>query len=217
MYAGCSIRAREGERWRRSALSRNRRQAEKHVGANDGGIRGHELTLIVPDDELRLPIPERIDERDLIAHHVERQERRGIRVEGSVPANRAPIPAAVRRDHVVTRVGDRRHHFAPAVGQVRKPVEQQYERPPLRPCLEHVDGEAVDVRHEPRCDARGKRVVAVRRQLLEGRHCRDLFGAAADAIATPPSAEAPARNSRLESPGVAVPFMVPPWALPARR
>src|SRR4029434_9219486 len=37
-------------------------------------------------------------------------------------------------------------------------------------------------------------------------------GAAADAIATPPSAEAPARNSRLESPGVAVPFMVPPCA-----
>ena len=53
-------------------------------------------------------------------------------------------------------------------------MEQQYERPPLRPCLEHVDGEAIDVRHEPRFDARGKRVVAVRRQLLEGRHCRDL-------------------------------------------
>src|SRR4249919_2432080 len=35
-------------------------------------------------------------------------------------------------------------------------------------------------------------------------------GAAADAIATPPIAEAFARNSRLESPGVAVPFMVPP-------
>src|SRR6188508_1644050 len=37
------------------------------------------------------------------------------------------------------------------------------------------------------------------------------IGAAADAIATPPSAEAPARNSRLESPGIAVPFMLPPW------
>src|SRR4030095_7380239 len=35
---------------------------------------------------------------------------------------------------------------------------------------------------------------------------------AADAIATPPSAEAPARNSRLESPGVAVPFILPPCA-----
>ena len=169
-----SFRACERERWRCAARRRNRRQAEKHVGSNDGGIRGNELTLIVPDDELRLPVAERIDERDLVAHHVERQERRGIRVPGSVPANRAPIPAAVRRDHVVTRVCERRHHFAPAVAQVRKPMEQQYERPPLRPCLEHVDGEAVDVRHEPRCDARGKRVVAVRRQLLEGRHCRDL-------------------------------------------
>src|SRR5881394_584580 len=35
-------------------------------------------------------------------------------------------------------------------------------------------------------------------------------GAAADAIAAPPIAEAPARNSRRESPGVAVPFILPP-------
>src|SRR5262245_47786436 len=34
--------------------------------------------------------------------------------------------------------------------------------------------------------------------------------AAADATAMPPSAEAPARNSRLESPGVVVPVMSPP-------
>ena len=157
-----------------AARRRHRRQAKKHVRANDGGIRGNELTLIVPDDELRLPVAEGIHERDLVAHHVEGQERRGIRVPGSVPANRAPVPAAVRRDRVVTRVGERRHHFAPAVAQVRKPMEQQNERPPLRPRLEHVDGEAVDVRHEPRFDAHGKRVVAVRRQLLEGRHGRDL-------------------------------------------
>ena len=36
--------------------------------------------------------------------------------------------------------------------------------------------------------------------------------AAADAIVAPPSADAPARNSRLESPDVAVPFMLPPCA-----
>src|SRR5262245_12124366 len=38
-------------------------------------------------------------------------------------------------------------------------------------------------------------------------------GAAAAATATPPNTEAPARNSRLESPGHAVSFMVPPYAL----
>src|SRR5262247_3209032 len=37
-------------------------------------------------------------------------------------------------------------------------------------------------------------------------------GAAEDAIAPLPSAEALARNARLDSPGVAVPFMVPPCA-----
>jgi hypothetical protein len=146
--------------------ARHRRQAEKHVRTNDGGIRGHELTLIVFDDELRLSVAERIDERDLIAHHVERLERRGIRAPGSVPANRAPIPSAVRRDDVVPGVGERRHHFAPAVGQVRKAMKQQCQRPSVRPCLEHVDGVVI---------------CAV---------------AAADAIATPPSAEAPARSSR---------------------
>jgi hypothetical protein len=37
-------------------------------------------------------------------------------------------------------------------------------------------------------------------------------GSGRSAIATPPSAEAPARNSRLESPWLAVPFMLPPCA-----
>ena len=46
-------------------------------GRTMGGISGHQLALIVPDDELRLAFSERKDERDLVAHRVERQERRG--------------------------------------------------------------------------------------------------------------------------------------------
>src|SRR5262249_58678562 len=60
-----SFRASERERWRCGALPGHRRQAEKHIGTNDGGIRGHELTLIVPDDQLRFSVAERVDERDL--------------------------------------------------------------------------------------------------------------------------------------------------------
>ena len=80
-------------------------------------------------------------------------------------------------------------------------MEQQYERPPLRPSFEHVNGEAIDIRHEPRFDARGKRVVAVRGSFSKGAVVVICGGAAADAIATPPSAEAPreTRVSRVQA------------------
>ena len=174
MYAGFRSAPCEGERWRCAARRRDRRETEKHVGPDDCGIRGDQLTLIVPDNHLGLAIAERIDERDLIAHHVEREERRGVRLPGFVPANRAAKPAAVRSDHVIASVRDRRHDLAPAVAQVRKTVEQQHQGPALRSRCDHVHGESIDVRHQARSDSGRKGVVAVRRQLLERRHCRDL-------------------------------------------
>jgi len=75
-----------------------------------------------------------------------------------LPARGAAIAALIGCDHVKARLGQRQHHLAPAVGQLRKTVQQQHARAPrcIEAGFEHVHGQAVAVVDLARADARGQ-------------------------------------------------------------
>ena len=156
----------ERERWRPAETSADEREAGKHVGPDKCAQGGHERALVVAHHHRGTAIAERIDQRDLVAHHVEREKRLGISVPGIVPAGGAAKAATVRGDHIITRGGHGRHHLAPAIGKVRKTMKHQHQRPArrLKACLQDVHRQAIDVRDETRPDSGRKRAVAIGRQ-----------------------------------------------------
>ena len=99
-----------------------------------------------------LPIPQRIDQRQGIAHQIEEPERDEIAVIVVIPACGAAVTALVRCDDVVTRVSQVRHDLAPAVGEFGETVQQQKARPVLAviPGFEDMHAQTVDIFDEPR-------------------------------------------------------------------
>ena len=91
-------------------------------------------------------IPQRRDQSQRITDQVEHAKRGKVGVVAIVPAGGPPVPALVGRDHVIPGFSEREHHLAPAVGEFRKPVQQQEARPATR-CVagfEEMHVEAVD-------------------------------------------------------------------------
>jgi len=81
------------------------------------------------------------------------------------------VAAQVRRDNVIAGSGNRQHHLAPAVRELREPMHQQHRGAPraLVSRFEHVHADSVDVLEHPRADAtrqhrRGQRTVLRRRR-----------------------------------------------------
>ena len=54
---------------------------------------------------------------------------REVAVVAAVPAGGAAIAALVGREDVEAGRRERRHHLAPAIGELRKAVQQQHARP----------------------------------------------------------------------------------------
>ena len=100
-------------------------------------------------------VAERRDQAERFSHGVQRAVV-AVALEGVVPAGREAVSPEVGGNHVIARRGQRHHHVSPAVGELRKPVEQQKGRPvpAFETGLERVDREPVDVAHEPGPDAR---------------------------------------------------------------
>ena len=107
------------------------------------------------DHRRDLAVPEHRDEAQRVAYRVEQAERPQVDVEIGAPAGGAAVAALVRRDDVVAGIGQRRHHFAPGIGDFREAVQQQHQRPPRRgvPGLEDMHVEAVDVADKAGADA----------------------------------------------------------------
>jgi len=114
-------------------------------------------------------VPQRVDQPDGVARHVENAKRIRVGVVGVVPAGGAAVAALVGGDHVIAGVGEGRHHFAPAVGEFWESVHHQNERPArrLEASFQDVHGQAVHVGDVARANAGGKRAAAVRRKLRE--------------------------------------------------
>ena len=91
-------------------------------------------------------VAERRGQRQQVADAIERRERRQVVVELHLGAAAAAVAALVGRHHVEAGLGQRQHHLAPAVGQLREAVDQQQPGPvaALVAGLEHVHRDAVD-------------------------------------------------------------------------
>src|SRR6185295_3931154 len=88
-------------------------------------------------------------------------------VVASVPAGGLAIAALVGRDDVKAGLRERRHHLAPAEGELGKAVQQQHRRPARLACLEHVHDEAVYAVDAARAQAGG--------QVLQSRKMRSAL------------------------------------------
>ena len=71
---------------------------------------------------------QRVDQRHHVAHAIERRERRQVLIERDVGAAAAAVAALVGGDDVVARLRQRQHHVAPAIAELREPVDQQHGR-----------------------------------------------------------------------------------------
>ena len=130
----------------------------EHIGTYQGAPRGDEGPIIVSDHRGGAAIAEREREPEHIAHRVQKAEGPQVRVVICAPAGRAAVAAQVRRDHMKAGSRDRRHHLAPRIGHLRKPVQHQNQRAvrTIETSLEDVHAQAVDAVDEPRTDTRRK-------------------------------------------------------------
>ncbi len=101
-------------------------------------------------------VPQRRDQSRRIPHRVQQAERRQIVIEIGAPPGRPPIPALIRRHDIISRRGQPRHHLAPRIRDLRKPVQQEEQRPVRRAGLEDMDPQPIDAVDKARADAAGE-------------------------------------------------------------
>ncbi len=119
------------ERQRRRAGKRraHQRYRAEHVRPQQRAPGRDGRAEIVPDDCRRPSGSRARHQPERVAHQVEHAEAGEVAVVVGVPAGGAAIAALVRRDHVIARFRQRQHHFAPAVGEFGKAVQQQHAGP----------------------------------------------------------------------------------------
>ena len=100
---------------------------------------------VVAHDHCDRVIAQRMDQGDLVAHLVEGKKLDEVRIKGIVPAGGATVAAKVRRDRIIARGGQRRHHLAPAITKVWKTVQQEHERLARSASLNDVHRQAIDI------------------------------------------------------------------------
>ena len=158
---GAALRGAERQHRRAGKRRAHQRHRAEHIRPHQRAIGRDRRAEIVPDHGRDRAMAEREGERQRIFHDVENAERREVAVVGSVPAGGAAIAALVRCNDVKSGCRQRQHHLAPAIGELRKAVQQQDARPAsgFVTGLQHVHREAVDVVDETRADAARQRKV----------------------------------------------------------
>ena len=144
------------ERQRRRAGERraHHRDRAEHVRPDQRAPGRDRAAEIMADHGIDGAIAESGDQPERVAHEIRQAERGEVAVVIGVPSRGAAIAALVRRDDVIAGFGKRQHHLAPAIGKLRKAVQQQEARAAacLEAGLQHVHGEAVDVLDGARTD-----------------------------------------------------------------
>jgi len=94
------------------------------------------------------------DQSERIANHVERAEGSEVGFVARVPAGGTAEAALIRRDCVITRLGQPHHDLAPAIGEFGKAVKEQDAGAVRRfePGFQYVHFQSVDVFEEARAD-----------------------------------------------------------------
>lgn len=151
-------------------------------------------------DHRRNPgVTDGVEQPQHVAHQVQHAKATEVAVIIRVPAGGAAIAALVGCDDVVARLGQRRHHLAPAIGQLRKAMQQQKAGPPR--CLEarfqNVHAEPVAVLHQSRGDPRRQSGPVHRTNRVHGNPPRFPWTGYA-VFSVSPSASSGVRESRAE-------------------
>src|SRR6476620_5368219 len=104
----------------------------------------------MPYDHRHAAIPERVDEPEGIAHALHGPPRPEAVVKRDVRTAAAPVAAMIRCHHVVAGLGQRQHHLAPAIRQLRITMHQEHQWPTalLEASLQDMHGDAVVVVYE---------------------------------------------------------------------
>ncbi len=102
----------------------------------------------MPDHHRYRAVAKRVDQPDGVARHVENAKRVRIGVVGIVPANGTAISALIGGDHVIPGGRQRRHHLAPAIGELRETMQEQDRRSARRfeTSLQNMHRHAVHIR-----------------------------------------------------------------------
>ncbi len=116
------------------------------------------------------PVTERRHQSQGIAYQVQHAKRADIAIVVTVPARGTAIAALIGRDHVITGLRDRQHHFAPTVRKLRKAMQQQHARSSRRLVarLQDVHPQTVDVVDKARADAPRQGILGITSELT---HC----------------------------------------------
>ena len=95
----------------------------------------------------------RCHQANRIARQIQHTEGCQIAVVIGVPASGVAIAALVRGDHVVAGCRQREKNLAPAIGKLRKTMQQQQAGTARLAGFQHMHGEAVDAGNLPGADA----------------------------------------------------------------
>jgi hypothetical protein len=133
----------------------------------------------VTSDQCNLPIAESQNETKGVPDGVQDPEGSEIAIKVGVPALGAAVTPLIGRHDMELLRCERQHHLSPGIGELRKAVQQQNQRPAARLMtgLEHMHIEAVDVARKAGADAAGKRGTVQRRQISHARLLWDGTGA----------------------------------------
>ncbi len=113
----------------------------------------------MPDHCRDRAIPERKHQADRVPHDVAEAERAQIAIIAAIPTDGTPVAALVGSNDMKPRIGKRHHDLAPAVCELRKPMQQKETGPVsgFVACLQHVHRQTVDPVHKARAHAGGQR------------------------------------------------------------
>ncbi len=105
-----------------------------------------------------LAVTERPDHAECVAHGVQQAEAAQVAVISAVPTGRATVAAQVGGDDVEAGGGERRHHLAPGIGELREAVQEKDEGAAggFVAGFQDVNAQSVDAVEEAGADAGGQ-------------------------------------------------------------
>jgi hypothetical protein len=131
----------------------------EHIGSDERTPRRNRCSEIVPRDQRDVVIPKSRNETKGIPNRVQNPEGGEIAIVIGIPAGGTAVAPLIRRHDMKPGRGERQHHLSPGIGELRKAVEEQDQRPARRPVagLQQVHVQAIDVPHEAGIDTGRKR------------------------------------------------------------
>jgi hypothetical protein len=145
----------EGQLGRPGEGRAHQRDRAEHIGPHHGAPRRNRGAEIMPHHRGDRAITQGSDQPQRVSDGVEQAKGGEVSIVVGIPPSGAAIAALVGRDNMEPRRGERQHHLAPRIGDLREAVQQQNERPvrSREAGLKHMHPQAIDLCDEAGADA----------------------------------------------------------------